>query len=118
MDWQCKTVSETLQLLSVSAERGLSATEAEKRAKNDGPNRLRPLRKNSIFRRFIAQFRDFMVLVLLAAAAVSFVTAFAEPNGDFVDPIIILCIYIIYILFYCGIIRNTKAIIHSINLFL
>ena len=41
---------------------------------------------------FFAQFCDFMILILLAAAGVSFVTSYLQHDTDYVDSIIILAI--------------------------
>ena len=54
-----------------SGENGLSAAEAAKRLAQDGPNELPSGEKKSVLRIFLEQFRDFLVLVLMAAAGVS-----------------------------------------------
>ena len=95
MQWQQYTVPETLKKLGVSAEKGLSETEAAHRRRRDGPNRLRAARRETLLHRFLMQFSDFMVLILLAAAGVSLATSFLEKNGDFLDPIMILSIVVL-----------------------
>lgn len=107
MQWQRMTVSETLRTLGVSAEKGLSEAEAAKRLQKNGANRLRETGKKSLFRRFLGQFRDFMVIILLIAAAISFATAFLEENGDLADPIIILGIVILNAVI--GTVQESKA---------
>ena len=72
-----------------------------------GKNRLDVKKKKSIFSRFLAQFSDFMILVLLVAAAVSFGIAMLESNGDFIDPIIILVIVVLNAVI--GVIEESRA---------
>ena len=50
---------------------GLSAQEAEKRLREHGENRLKEAEKLTLFQRFVQQLKDPMLLILLAAAAVS-----------------------------------------------
>lgn len=95
MQWQRRTIAETLAELRVSPESGLTHAEATLRLRQDGMNRLRAARRSGVLRMFLGQFRDFMVIVLLIAAVISFLISFWEPNGDFVDPVIILGIVIL-----------------------
>ena len=65
---------------------GLSAQEAEKRLREHGENRLKEAEKLTLFQRFVQQLKDPMLLILLAAAAVSAVTnipvfRFAHSSG-------------------------------------
>ena len=48
--------------------------------------KLKQKKKESLLSRFFAQFQDFMILVLLAAAAISFFLSLFEGNADFADP--------------------------------
>ena len=57
-----------------SAESGLSEEQAAERLEKHGPNKLKEAPKVTVFQRFIQQIRDPMLLILLAAAAVSAVT--------------------------------------------
>lgn len=67
------------------------------RSKNrkEGQNKLHTVKKKSLISRFFAQFSDFMVLVLLAAAGISFLLSLVGGEGDFIDSIIILIIVIV-----------------------
>ena len=67
---------------------GLTNEEARRRFAKDGPNAL-TRRKSSKILRFFAQFKDFMVLALLAAAAISAASAILHGSHDFLDSIII-----------------------------
>ena len=57
-----------------TSEEGLSAAESEKRRETYGENKLREAKKPGVLRRFWEELKDPMLLILLAAAAVSAVT--------------------------------------------
>ncbi len=61
-----------------------------------GPNRLRAKKKKSNLQRFLEQFKDVMILILIAAAVVSFIVAWqpATTSGIF-EPLLILVIVIL-----------------------
>ena len=63
--------------------------DTQKRLEENGKNRLEAAKGKSIFRRFMEQLADPMIIILLAAAAVSGILAAMEPEGEFVDVIII-----------------------------
>ncbi len=91
MNFHSMTPNEALRSLGSDSE-GLSRGEAARRLEHYGENRLSEKKEKSLLRRFFSQFADFMVLVLLAAAAVSFVTSLLEGERDLLDPVIILII--------------------------
>ncbi len=79
-----------------SSLRGLSSREAETRLEQYGPNRLAEKKKKSLLSRFAAQFKDVMILILLLAAAISFVTALEEGEPSaFFEPGLILLIVVL-----------------------
>ena len=67
--------------LATDIERGLSSTEAQSRLDRDGPNRLTADGQVPGWRRFVAQFADPLIYLLLAAIAVS-VVAWALEGAD------------------------------------
>jgi P-type Ca2+ transporter type 2C len=69
--WYGSTVSEVAQAFGVTVERGLTAAETAQRLAKDGPNRLTAGKKESAVAAFLRQYRDFMQLVLLAAAVIN-----------------------------------------------
>ena len=71
---------ELLNALQVQAQTGLTDAQAEKRLREAGENRLAEKKKKTNLQRFAEQFKDVMILILLLAAAVSFVVACTE--GD------------------------------------
>ena len=58
-----------------SCETGLTSAEAEKRLAENGKNKLAEGKKDSLLKRFFQQMADPMILILLAAAAISGVLA-------------------------------------------
>ncbi|MCH5148468.1 MAG: calcium-translocating P-type ATPase, PMCA-type [Clostridiales bacterium] len=81
-------------LKSLKTDRmGLSADEAEVRLKNYGLNEIEKTKSAGIVRLFFSQFKDFMTLLLIAAAAVSGLIAFlSKDKNDLTDTFIILAI--------------------------
>jgi P-type Ca2+ transporter type 2C len=69
--WYGSDVSAVAQELGVEPEHGLSAEEARSRLQSHGPNRLAGAKKESGLQAFLRQYRDFMQLILLAAAIIS-----------------------------------------------
>lgn len=72
-----------------SQKEGLSVSEAEKRIREFGPNALQEKKKRPAWLLFLAQFKDFMILILAAAAVISGIV------GDLTDTIIILVIILL-----------------------
>ncbi len=89
-----------------SSTEGLSTKEAEARLLANGKNKLAEAKKDSLLKRFINQLMDPMILILLAAAAISGVLAVVE-NESFADVIIILAVVIINAVL--GVYQESKA---------
>jgi Ca2+-transporting ATPase len=70
MDWHQKETADVIRELETSPK-GLSSLEAEKRLKKFGPNELIEKKKKTLLGIFLDQFKDFMILVLMAAALIS-----------------------------------------------
>lgn len=87
---------------------GLSSSQAAQRKQQYGENRLREKKNKSNLRRFIDQFKDVMILILIAAAAVSFVIACIEGNPEgFFEPVLILLIVVLNAIM--GVMQESKA---------
>ncbi|MDD7646368.1 MAG: cation-translocating P-type ATPase, partial [Ruminococcus bromii] len=97
----------TLRALKSDGKTGLRTAEAEARRLKYGGNALKKGKKKSLFRRFILQFGDFMVLTLLAASAVSFFTSCLQGEADFADSLLILGIVLANALI--GTVQEAKA---------
>ena len=99
---------QVLQSLLTDPAQGLSAAEAARRLEQHGANVLREKKKKTNLQRFLDQFKDVMILILIAAAVVSFVIACVEGNpGEFFEPALILLIVILNAVM--GMLQESKA---------
>ena len=89
-----------------SSENGLSSAEAQKRLEAHGKNKLKEPAKESLIKRFFGQMADPMIIILLAAAAISGVLAVVEGES-FADVIIILAVVIVNAVL--GVYQESKA---------
>ena len=71
--WHAAEASAVAGELGVEPERGLGVEEARSRLQSHGPNRLTGAKKESGFQAFVRQYRDFMQIILLAAAVLNLV---------------------------------------------
>ena len=89
-------VKDVLDALSTNAQSGLSSQEVLSRKEKYGPNKLREKKKKTTMQRFMDQFKDVMILILIAAAIVSFVVICVEKNwGELFEPALIVVIVIL-----------------------
>ncbi len=72
-NWYRLSPKEAANRLQVDPAKGLSAVEAQQRLQKYGPNRLTGRKKESGLQAFLRQYRDFMQIILLAAAVISLV---------------------------------------------
>ena len=86
------TWQEAARQLDTDPQRGLGRAQVEKRRARYGKNEIRERRGQCLPLRFLRQFQDVMVLILLAAAGASFAVSWFRGEGDYADPIIILAI--------------------------
>ena len=90
--WHAKRTEEVLKELGTGRRSGLSEAEAGKRLGRYGRNELEHQEPDGMLRRFLAQMRDPMILVLLAAAILSLL---ASGGEDWIDAVIILVIVVV-----------------------
>lgn len=107
MDWQNLSKEECIKKLETNQNKGLSTSQVKKRLEQYGTNELTHKKKNGFFKKFIGQFSDFMVIILLIAAAVSFITSLIRHDMDFIDSIIILTIVVVNA--FTGVIQESRA---------
>ena len=74
-------INEILTLLKTSETSGLSTAEVSRRLEEYGYNQLVSKRKKRFFQTFMAQFKSFMIIILLIAAAISGVVSTLEGEG-------------------------------------
>lgn len=87
--WHQMETADLLRDLATDPESGLSAAESERRLAEVGPNALAASERTPWWQILIAQFQDFMVLVLLGATAISYIL------GETADAITIVVIVIL-----------------------
>ena len=85
---------------------GLSTQEAEKRLAEHGPNKLQEGKKKSLIERFLRELADPMIIILIAAAVISGITA-VYAGESFTDVIIIMAVVIINAVL--GVVQESKA---------
>lgn len=102
-----KTIQKTAQILETDLKSGLSTGEGKRRLSEHGKNILKEKKRKNIFAKFLGQFNDFMIIILLAAAAISFFTSVMQGDADITEPIIILSIVVLNALL--GVIQEHRA---------
>lgn len=105
MEYYRQSASQVLQQME-SGTQGLTPREAAQRLNRYGKNKLQEAKKESLFQRFLQQMADPMIIVLLAAAGVSGITAACEGES-FTDVFIILAVVLINSLL--GVYQESKA---------
>ena len=88
-------VDQVLAKLEVEATQGLSAEEAERRLAEHGENKLTEKKKETLLQKFLNQFKDVMIIILIVAAAISFAISLYNREEGFAEPILILLIVIL-----------------------
>ena len=108
MLFHSQKAEDVLAALSTDPRTGLAVNEVSERLAKYGENRLREKKKKTNFQRFIDQFKDVMILILIIAAIISFVIACVERNPkEFFEPGLILLIVIINAIM--GVMQESKA---------
>ncbi len=105
-NWFNKSCEEVEKDLQTDLNKGLSNEEVEKRREKYGLNELKAKKKKSLFQKFLDQFKDFSIIVLIIAAIVSGVVGVAEGEGV-TDTIIILIVVIVNAII--GVTQEAKA---------
>ncbi len=95
MNYHTLSPTETLAALEVNPQTGLTEEAAKERLLLYGPNALQEAPQTPLWKRFLAQFSDFMIFVLFAAAAISFGVSWYEGKPDYIEPLIILAIILL-----------------------
>ena len=93
--WQTISVRETCERLKTNSVNVLTKDEAEERIKKYGENKLTEKKKESILVKFLKQFNDFMIIILIIAAAISAVMSYVEGSNDYLDSVIIIFIVVL-----------------------
>ena len=105
MDFYKQEINEVLSEVKSSAS-GLSSQEAQSRLETNGKNKLKQAPKDSLIKRFFAQLTDPMIIILLAAAAISAVLAIVEQ--EFPSDVLII-LFVVIINAVLGVYQESKA---------
>ncbi|MBQ8807281.1 MAG: cation-translocating P-type ATPase [Bacteroidaceae bacterium] len=101
-----QSVDEVVRQLGTDLTHGLSSTDVTTLQERDGLNEFAKKQHTSLWQKFIAQFKSFMIIVLLVAAVISGVTGYMNGEG-ITDAIIILSILIVNAII--GVFQEAKA---------
>lgn len=99
-------LQDVLKELGTDPKNGLTTPEAASRLEKYGPNKLQEKKKKTNLQRFIEQFKDVMILILLAAAAISFGVSISEGHAPY-ESLLILAIVIVNAII--GVMQESKA---------
>ena len=105
-NWYQKNINDVKKELATDIEKGLSSKQVEEKQQNVGFNELKVKKKKSLIVKFLEQFKDFMIIVLIIAAIVSGIVGILEGEG-ITDTIIILIVVIINAII--GVAQENKA---------
>ena len=104
--WFNKEVDEVQKELEVNVENGLQTSQVKERQEKYGFNELEATKKETILQKFINQFKNFSIIILIIAAIVSGVVGVAQGEG-ITDTIIILIVVILNAVI--GVVQENKA---------
>ncbi len=106
-------IGQVLESLQTNRETGLSSSQVENARQKHGENKLKEKKKKTMFQRFLEQFKDAMIIILLIAAAVStglviyeMTTGHGDPK-EFFEPGLIVAIVILNAIM--GVVQESKA---------
>ena len=100
-------IEQTRKNLRTNINIGLTSEEAKKRLQENGLNKLEDKKKESIIIKFLKQFNDFMIIILIIASIISAGMAYIEGNNDYIDSIIIIAIVVFNAIM--GLVQEAKA---------
>ena len=106
-NWFNLSIKEVQKELLTDIENGLSEEEVNKRYETYGKNKLKAKPKKSLIQKFIEQFKDFMIIILLIAAVISAILSYIENTNEYMDSIIIIAIVVFNAIM--GLIQEEKA---------
>ena len=93
-EWYSLSSEEVFKTFGTDPQNGLTDEQIEKAREEHGLNEITSKNKKTVFQMMIEQFKDFMIIILLIAAAISGYVGVQEGEG-FADSIIILIIVIL-----------------------
>ena len=105
-NWFNKESKVVEEELKANINEGLTSKQVEEKRQEYGFNELKAKKKKSLLVKFLEQFKDFMIIVLIVAAIVSGVVGYMEGEG-ITDSLIILIVVIVNAII--GVVQENKA---------
>ena len=105
--WHTKNIKEIEKELRTNIKTGLGDKDVQIRQDEFGKNKIEEGKKESLLVKFLNQFKDFMIIILIIAAIISAVVSYIEWTGDYFDSIIIIAIVVFNGIM--GLIQEAKA---------
>ena len=105
-NWYTKDVNEVEKELETNIEKGLTENQVNEKREKYGLNQLEGKKKKSLLQKFIAQFKDFSIIILIIAAIVSGIVGISEGEG-ITDTIVIMIVVILNAVI--GVTQENKA---------
>ena len=105
-NWYHKDIQNIVKELNTNLQQGLTEENVKDAREKFGANELKAKKKKSLLVKFLEQFKDFMIIVLIIAAIVSGVVGIAQGEG-ITDTIIILIVVIVNAII--GVAQENKA---------
>ena len=105
--WETLRKEEVLKELKTSLKNGLNEEEVVFRKDKYGKNKISDKPKESFFIKFVKQFNDFMIIILIIASIISTTVSYFQGENDYIDSVIIIAIVVLNALM--GVIQEAKA---------
>ena len=105
--WETLRKEEVFKKLKTDRKTGLNEEEVKNRQLQYGTNKLKGSKKETFIVKFIKQFNDFMIIILIFASIISAVVSNIQGENDYIDSIIIIAIVILNA--FMGVIQEEKA---------
>ena len=105
-NWFSKSAEDVKEQLETDFENGLTTEQVAKKQEKYGLNELKAKKKKTLFQKFLEQFKDFTIIVLIVAAIVSGIVGVSEGEG-ITDTVIILIVVILNAII--GVVQESKA---------
>ena len=105
--WHMLRTEEVVRKLKTSTKIGLAEEEVISRKEKYGTNKLEEKKKENIVIKFIKQFNDFMIIILIIASIISAFTSYMQGENDYIDSIIIIAIVVLNAIM--GLVQEERA---------
>lgn len=106
MSYHSQSIKEVIKLHGIDIRKGHDTKTAEELLLKNGKNTLKREKKVSLFKRFLSQLADKMIIILMISAAISAVMAYFTDK-NFAEPLVIIAIVILNATI--GLIQESKA---------